>query len=239
MKIGTWNLDARWTAAHEALLTQEHVDVWLLTEVSPSLSIPGFQHHFSEHRMMRGQHYSAILSRLPLQQLPDPHPASAAAILDGIVYCSSILPRSTCAHDPASPWAGGTSVEEMVRDSINQISQSLNTKSLVWGGDWNQNLVGNWEYVGSSGGRARIECAVTKWDLKVLTASLPHRRAGYHSIDHIAVPSTWKRRKSTRLDATSLSDHDAYIIEAEQHYGCRQRLESHLSCHRRSPLAVA
>ncbi len=221
MKIGTWNLDARWTAAHEALLTREHVDVWLLTEVSPSLSIPGFHRHFSKHRMARGQHYSAILSRLPLQPLPDqplpdPHPASAAAILDGIVYCSSILPWSTCAHDLSSPWAGGTSVQEMVRDSIDQISQSLNTTSLVWGGDWNQNLDGDWEYVGSSGGRAEIERAVEKWDLQVLTASLPHRRAGNHTIDHIAVPRTWKHGKATRLDATSLSDHDAYIIEAEQ-----------------------
>ena len=215
MKIGTWNLNARWSAEHKALMIREACDVWLLTEVSPSVSIFDYHHHFSAKRMSRGQHYSAILSRLPLRALPDPHPASAAVVVGDITFCSTILPWSTCAHDPSSPWSGGGKVEDMVRETVDQISESLPKTNLVWGGDWNQNLVGGWEHVGSINGRARLDETVQKLTLKVPTADLPHQLKGSHTIDHIAVPRQWNCHSAIRVDASSLSDHDAYIVEAE------------------------
>ncbi len=52
MRIGTWNLDAKWSEEHQALLTNEHCDVWLLTEVSPrarwaDAKIAGYYSHLS------------------------------------------------------------------------------------------------------------------------------------------------------------------------------------------------
>lgn len=215
MKIGTWNLDAHWNSAHEELLINADCDVWLLTEVSPSAIISGYQRHFSKQCMARGQHYSAIFSRMPLNPIPDPHPASAAALIDDVTYCCSILPWSTCAHDPLSPWAGGASVEGMVRDTIDSILESVATPNLVWGGDWNQNLIGGWENVGSGGGRSHIECAVRTLDLKVPTANLLHRLEGSHTIDQIAVPKTWNCHSAVRIEAAKLSDHDVYTIKVE------------------------
>jgi hypothetical protein len=215
MKIGTWNLDADWSDAHKSLLSEADCDVWLLTEVSPETSMEDYDHHYSAHRMVRGQHYAAILSRLSLQALQDPHPASAAAVVGGITYCTSILPWSTCAHDIASPWAGGCTVENMVCETIDQLVETLPVSNLVWGGDWNQNLTGAWEHIGSRGGRARIEQALKTWYMKVPTACLSHRLKGCHSIDHIAVPMNWSCSSAISVDASGLSDHDAYIIKGE------------------------
>ena len=54
------------------------------------------------------------------------------------------------------------------------------------------------------------------------TAHLAHTEGGgYCSIDHIAVPNTWNVTACARLvargdDNERLSDHDAYVIEAER-----------------------
>jgi hypothetical protein len=39
MRIGTWNLDGRWSADHGRFLTEEECDIWLLTEVPAALSL--------------------------------------------------------------------------------------------------------------------------------------------------------------------------------------------------------
>ena len=41
MRIGTWNLDGRWSPRHQHLLEDAECDVWLLTEVPTSFSLPG------------------------------------------------------------------------------------------------------------------------------------------------------------------------------------------------------
>lgn len=225
MRIGTWNLNAKWSAAHEALLTRDFYgapcDVWLLTEVNPKAlaankTIAGYQCHLSTRVMACGQHWAAILSKQPIIRLPDPHEASAAALINGITYCTSILPWSTCAHDISSPWAGGFRVEDMVGETIDCLKKELPDSNLVWGGDWNQNLVGGWEHVGSSGGCTKIEKALKEWHLQVPAQSLSHRLEGSHSIDHIAVPMNWICNSAIRVAASELSDHDAYIIDVDK-----------------------
>jgi len=53
--------------------------------------------------------------------------------------------------------------------------------------------------------------------LQVPTADLPHQLDGLHSIDHIAVPGTWRVLSAERASATyqgrRLSDHHAYVVE--------------------------
>lgn len=213
IKIGTWNLDAHWSATHDGVLRQEDCDVWLLTEVSECLRIQGYHHHFSQRRMTRGQHYAAILSRQPQTPLQDPHAASAAAVIDGITYCSSVLPWSTCARDTSSPWMGGSNIEEMFRSTTNELLENMSPAQLVWGGDWNQNLAGNWQYVGSRGARACIQHALRRFNLKALTANLPHRIDGSYTIDQIAVPENWDCHQAVRIETAKLSDHDAYTVE--------------------------
>lgn len=221
MRIGTWNLDARWSEAHQALLAREHCDVWLLTEVNPKAlhanrTMAGYQCHLSVGVMARGQHWAAVLSLMPLAPIPDPHEASAAALVNGVTFCTTILPWSGCAAPPPTPWVG-TTLEDMARPAIDQIKKVLPESNTVWGGDWNQNLIGGWQNVGSARMRGLVEAAVSSLGLLVPTAGLPHQMgAGRYTIDHIGVPRQWYFHSAARVSAVGLSDHDAYIIEVDE-----------------------
>lgn len=221
MRIGTWNLDARWSDAHQALLARERCDVWLLTEVNPkayhaNATTEGYHRHLTAGVMACGQHWAAVLSQRPLTPLPDPHEASAAALVNGVAYCATILPWSGCTTQPPTPWVG-TTLEDMARPAIDRLTKVLPKSNTVWGGDWNQNLAGGWQNVGSAGMRRLVESAVSLLDLQVATAELPSRAgAGQNAIDHIAVPLQWHVRSAASVSAVGLSDHDAYIIEVDE-----------------------
>jgi hypothetical protein len=220
MRIGTWNLDARWSEAHRALLADARCDLWLLTEVNPkamdsSATIAGYHCHLTTGVMARGQHWAAVLSRVPLSPLPDPHDASAAALVDGVTYCATILPWAGCTNPPPTPWVGAT-LEDMARPAIEGITKACPRSNTVWGGDWNQNLAGGWQSVGSAGMRRLVESAVSLLDLQVATAELPSQSgASQNTIDHLAVPLHWRVRSAARVSAAGLSDHDAYVVEVD------------------------
>ena len=158
------------------------------------------------------KYWSAILSASQLTPLQDPHPASAAAVINGIVYCSSILPWATCGSEPAQPWRGST-LEAKTKGALESIKELLKDKRVVWGGDWNQNLSGGWEHVGSRGMQDAINSVLTSLGLRVVTSELPHRIQGSHTIDHIAVPADWTDFTAEKISAVGLSDHDLYCIE--------------------------
>jgi len=220
MRIGTWNLDAKWSPAHRDLLRRQRCDVWLLTEVtqqvaSPKEGVAGYNAHLSSCVMSRGQHWAAVLSLAPIKPLPDSHQASAAVVVDDITYCSTVLPWAGCSKHLPCPWKGET-LEEMVAPTLEALSTKLPRSKTVWGGDWNQNLEGGWEYVGSKGMRSHLNLAITQLGLQVPTAKLFHQLGpGHHSIDHIAVPSNWKVTKAVTAAALGLSDHDACFVEVE------------------------
>ena len=219
MRIGTWNLDNKWTEKHCALISEEKCDVWLLTEVNPKAvnvkgGLAGFHWHLSKGIMTAGQYWAAFLSLKRFEGfIPHLHPASAAAVVDGIIYCSTILPWSGCKKYSPHPWEGDT-LEEMTKAAIEPLENISPRSGFVWGGDWNQNLIGNWEYVGSKGKRKTLESAIKSFRLTVATADLPHQLGnGHHTIDHVAVPSQWKVTRKDRIEAKRLSTHDAYVIE--------------------------
>lgn len=222
MRIGTWNLDAKWSKEHETLLTNEHCDVWLLTEVTPKArstdaKIAGYHSHLSAGVMAPGQHWAAVLSRLPLTPylpLTGLHETSAAALVSGVTYCSTILPWSGCTNDEPNPWVG-SSLAEMARPAIECLKKVLPKSNTVWGGDWNQNLAGGWQNVGSAKMREVIDSALLFLELQVVTAELPFKSSSnQNTIDHIAVPLQWSIRcKPRQIPALGLSSHDAYVIE--------------------------
>jgi len=76
-------------------------------------------------------------------------------------------------------------------------------------------LIGK-EYAGSMGGRTHILKAIQKLGLNVPTTALSHRANYFHSIDHIGVPLSWKVESARRINATGLSDHDAYVVETSE-----------------------
>jgi len=104
----------------------------------------------------------------------------------------------------------------MARPAIDRLKKVLPKSNTVWGGDWNQNLAGGWQHVGSAAMRKVVESAISLLELRVATAELPFQTgANQNTIDHIAVPLQWKIGSTFRISAVGLSDHDAYIIEVD------------------------
>ena len=103
-----------------------------------------------------------------------------------------------------------------MRAAIDSLTANLPKVDLVWGGDWNQSLTGERDYVGTYEGRTFLKSALESLDLQVPTADLFHQKGcGQYTIDHIAVPSMWKV-KAHRVVAGGLSDHDAYVVEVDE-----------------------
>jgi hypothetical protein len=212
LQIGTWNLAGRWDARHEALLFAADADVWLLTEVNERLALPGYRSHATRARMAPRRAWACVLSRRGLDPLDDPHPASAAARIGGVPFCSSVLPWRGCGQ--AEPWIAG-SHGERTRDAVDRIARAFPQGAWVWGGDWNHALSGR-EHAGSMAGRAHVVALLEARGLEVPTARLPHRLPGLLSIDHIAIPrggSATARRVVAEAGPARLSDHDAYLVD--------------------------
>jgi endonuclease/exonuclease/phosphatase family metal-dependent hydrolase len=209
-RIGTWNMAGRWSLGHGRFLHDLDADVLLLTEVPRAMALDGYVVHLSCARMAARRAWAAVLSRRPLSPCPDPHPASAMAEVDGIRYCSSILPWRSAGSRPI--WPGERHAEWTSR-TVDALRESLRPPA-VWGGDFNHALTGR-EWSGSKAGRESIASLLQDLDLQTPTAHLGHRLDGLLSIDHIAVPAAWHVREASRHDATGLSDHAGYLVEVE------------------------
>lgn len=210
VRIGTWNLEGRWSPAHRELLEQQACDVWLLTEVPVDLSLAGAQVHCTAERMGPRKYWAAVVSARPLTAEQDPHRATASASIDGVRFMSSVLPWRTCGES----WPGQNLVEK--QQAALDVLHSQITSATVWGGDWNQALEGP-EYVGTRQGRTALAAIIAAAKLSVPTASLGSASPGHRSIDHIAVPVGWAVAGANRITAgpstKRLSDHDAYVVE--------------------------
>ena len=209
VRIGTWNLEGKWSSDHLSLLEQPQCDVWLLTEVPAAASIPGMAAHRTTQAMGPRKTWAGIFSRADTISEPDPHPATAMALCDGLRLMSSVLPWRSC----GASWEGQTLGEKMSR-TLSALEAHIGA-TTVWGGDWNQALEGR-DYVGSSVGRTEILRIVANSHLSVPTATLSSASKGQRSIDHIAVPISWDVNGAHRLEAAvsgrRLSDHDAYVV---------------------------
>jgi hypothetical protein len=215
VRIGTWNLAGRCGPAYREFLAAMDCDILLLTEVSECLELSGYVGHLTAAAMESGRRWAGVFSRAELVALSDPHPASAMAEVGDLTVCSSILPWRSCVSD--ATWGDGNHAAKTQR-SIAALLERLPASHLVWGGDFNHALEGR-EYAGSIGGRGSVTAALETRGLAVPTARLPHQIDSILSIDHIAVPETWTVTSADRISASTqarrLSDHDAYVVEAD------------------------
>jgi hypothetical protein len=213
VRIGTWNLEGKWSPDHLALMDREHCDVWLLTEVHIDAAIPGMQVHRTAELMGPRKTWAAIVSTVAADPQPDPHHATALAHVEGLRIMSSVLPWRSCGPS----WPGSTLAEKL-KTTLAVLSGQLD-ETTIWGGDWNQALEGN-EYVGSLDGRSQITELIETAYLSVPTRSLGSATSGQRSIDHIAVPMHWDvvgaHRVSAETDGYHLSDHDVYVISIDR-----------------------
>jgi len=214
MRIGTWNLAGRWSDRHQEALVSADCKVWLLTEVSDRLTLPGYRGHVTTADMRPKVRWAGVFSRLDVEPLPDPHPASAMARVDGMTFVSSILLWK--GTGTVEPWHG-TNHAERTHQTLETLLRAMPTSELCWGGDWNHAFSGP-DYAGGRAGRTALAEAVADLGLSVPTAQLPHALGGLLSLDHIAVPSSWNVLSAERIPGTDvtgrLSDHDLYVVDA-------------------------
>lgn len=209
MRIGTWNLAGGWGAEHRAFLRRLECDVLLLTEVPFGCDPDGFQVHHTADPMTSGRAWAAICSAADLAPMPDPEHGTVMGAIDGLRVCCSVLPWRSCGR--RAGWEGETTAERTRR----AVAAVESARPDVWGGDWNQSLLGP-EMAGSLVGRSAIAEALARLRLLAPTASAAHHLDGLYSIDHVAVPATWRVDDAQRIAADQgrrrLSDHDAYVV---------------------------
>ena len=91
MRIGTWNLDGRWSTNHFQFLQEEACDIWLLTEVPMAFALDGGALHRSAF-MTATKSWAAVWSKGAAVPSPSPHSAAATVVVDGVLLCSCVLP---------------------------------------------------------------------------------------------------------------------------------------------------
>ena len=187
MRIGTWNPAGRWDARHLALIEAMDCDVLLLTEVSERVELPGHDLHLGSLLMSPKRRWAAVASRLPMRPMADPHGASAMAEVEGLRFCSSILPWRGCG----------------IRDP--------------WGGDWNHALSGQEWAGSVAGRRSvletveRLELQVPTADSPHQIKDL--LSIDHIAVPKSWVVSATRRFRAF-VGETRISDHDAYVVES-------------------------
>ena len=222
MRIGTWNVaNEELSEKQKEMLVGQDCDIWLLTEINPRWigsdgKMLSFHCHCTKEVMeiKPNQLWAAVLSAKPFDKtLDDPHPASAAAVVNGITYCSSVLPWRSAKESAFPPIDSSLTVKTEV--AIDSLLEKLPRSNLVWGGDWNHSFVGS-EVVGSNDGRKYLLEAINELGLQVPTKGFLHRNGISNTIDHLAVPTGWQVIDANQVSAKGLSDHDAYWIEVQE-----------------------
>lgn len=227
VRVGTWNLDGRWDSRCQSALTRVAADVWLLTGLAERAALPGYRTHPCAAPLVAGRRWSAVLVREGARTVArwdgDLHPASAAVVVGGVAYCSSVLPWRSCGRD--HPWEGTTTAERTAAVT-ERLARSLPPRATVWGGSWNHALLGP-ERAGTLEGRAHVRVAVERLGLRVVTADSPHRLPDLHSTDHVAVPASATVKTVRHVEMTAarrhLSDHDALVVDVRFGAGRRSR----------------
>jgi len=196
-------------------MSAANCDVWLLTEMRPRVSLEGYHQHLAGVVKEGEKHWAGLLSRLPIEHEPDPHPTSALARIEGRLFCSSVLPWPLLSEERATAelWDGEDHVGR-VTSTVDALAAAFSGEPVVWGGDWNQPLTGN--IVGfSRGAQEVILDAVGQLSLQVPTQSLRAHNGMQNSIDHVAVPAAWIVAGVGSIKvADQLSDHDVYWVDA-------------------------
>jgi endonuclease/exonuclease/phosphatase family metal-dependent hydrolase len=103
--------------------------------------------------------------------------------------------------------------------ALRALELAIPDRPLIWGGDWNQSLIGK-DYAGSTEGRQHLLASIDRLSLQMPTAGLRHQLPDHASIDHIALPQDYLATQVEHLPAkhqeTVLSDHDAYVTEIDR-----------------------
>jgi hypothetical protein len=213
VRVGVWDLEGHWSTDHAHALDAAGCDIWLLTDVRPRVVLEGYHQHLTAGTFGEGRHWAGVLARGVIDPLPDPHPASAAAWIDGLLVCSSVLPWPFAEED--TPWADEPSHAGAMTATLADVETALKGNPALWGGTWSQPLEGN--IVGfSPSAQEAILATVGMLGLQVPTATQRNRHGrGQYTVDQLAVPTGWEVVELGSFAIDESSEHDAYWVEVE------------------------
>lgn len=200
-------------------------DLWLLTEVHLDVALDGQVIHHSTPRAIKPkQRWSGVSSLWPVTPLESTHEGLALARVVSpqgpILVACSVMPW----RGATTSWPGDPTAKHGVRfaDALDAHRRAIQraregSEALIWGGDFKRALQGG-ETAGSLAGRALRLQAFGGVELQPATGHLDHRIASIKTIDHIAVPASWRSHITMRLplsiEGRPLSDHARYVVDA-------------------------
>jgi hypothetical protein len=244
------------TKGDEVGLWQEHLsaDIWLLTEVheawgwGPPLWSGGGSWAVSSPRgadLDGWRRWSGIQTRFRIDELDsstEPWAAEESLCLarihlpDGfavptVLAACSVLPwRGAAKYWPGLPGKYLDDHQQFVLEHhVARIAQAWDREEpIVWGGDFNQELVdlspqrkkAGYRLAGTKAGIGRLAAAFERFGLRAVTERSEHLLLGAPTIDHLAVSAPLiagaaRVHRPHYADGRLLSDHAAYLAELD------------------------
>ena len=239
LKIANWNLERvlpkqKRFKRIEAVISDISADIWILTESHKNIG-PKHSVRVTSFVSEEGLCWSSIWSRFPITPLidfvSDKERCTAAKVIHpqygNIIIYATVLPWVGSTWND-QPWQGGEafiSALEMYRHDWEQLQLAYPDAIHVVAGDFNQSLV-DWHYYGSKKIRAKLEQAIEKYNMKIMTAGkydpVARDSKTHACIDHICMTnSKIKQIRSTKRfpdqanPDKKLSDHFGIVVELE------------------------
>jgi hypothetical protein len=252
-RIATWNLRGRphpgYGKGEEVARWQEKVsaDVWLLTEVHSDWGWSSGNWAVSPPRSGEApdtRRWAGIQTQLPMTQLLDDstdrpaaeeslclarvHLPESVPVRSVLIACSMLPFRGAGKWWPGLPERYLNDQQEFVLEHhLHRIAEARDgDEPILWGGDFNQELVdlqperkaAGYHLAGTVAGTDRLRAAFERLGLRPLTEGSEHLNPEAPTIDHLAVSVPLARGKAEVYrphyeDGTLLSDHAAYVAD--------------------------
>jgi hypothetical protein len=240
VRIGTWNLNLRpeTTTRAEAIaswLDLQRADIWLLTEIQRDWDPRGRSFVVSPSRALPPdeKRWAAIETSLPLGELRSAsasgHPGEESLCLarvqlgggpsSALVACSVLPWKGAGEYWSGLPTGQFDQFKEVLDHHVARIAEErFEGEPLIWGGDFNQQLVRPFSGATLKGAVALRE-AFQAFGLAPLTEHAAHLDGSLFAIDHLAVSREFLPVESgvtvhrPEWDSGQLSDHAAYTAE--------------------------
>lgn len=229
MRVGTWNLEkgARRNSAGKSqleVLADHRLDVAVLTEPSEAILTLGDSTVVTSSGTGNGKPWVALVGD-GLELRGEPRVLSVAAETEvagrRVLVYGSVLPWTKATIDIPEV-ADGRSSEEFVLEELDEQVSEIETfcseddLTVVWAGDFNQNLLGPL-YGGSARRREELQKRLGGLGFEVWNRLAPHAVNGLFAIDlicgpdHLAVERT--ETIANTVDGDVVSDHTGYVVQ--------------------------
>ncbi len=229
MRVGTWNLEkgARRKSAGRSqlnVLADYRLDVVVLTEPSEEALTHWGSTVVTSSETGNGKPWVALVGA-GLALRGDPRVLSVAAETEiagrRVLVYGSVLPWTKATSDIPEVADGRSSDEFFLEELHDQVSEietfcSEDDLTVVWAGDFNQNLLGPL-YGGSARRREELQKRLGGLGFEAWNRLAPHAIDGLFTIDlicgpdHIAVERT--ETIANTIDGDVVTDHAGYVVE--------------------------